>query len=123
MTVVADRAMPAPMLDVETTLERLAGDEELFGEIAQILIATAPAQLESIAAALAAQNLKSAYEEAHSLKGAVAAFEAPEVFQLVASVEKLARAADAPAANAAFAAAKPMVEALLGELAQFTPAP
>ena len=121
MTAVAERA-PAPMLDVETTLERLAGDEELFGEIAQILIATAPGQLESIAAALAAQNLKSAYEEAHSLKGAVAAFEAPEVFNLVASVEKLARAGDAPASNSAFAAAKPMVEALLGELAQFTPA-
>jgi HPt (histidine-containing phosphotransfer) domain-containing protein len=122
MTAVAERATPAPMLDVETTLERLAGDEELFGEIAQILIATAPGQLESIAAALAGENLKSAYEEAHSLKGAVAAFEAPEVFTLVASVEKLARAGDAAAANSAFAAAKPLVEALLGELARFAPA-
>lgn len=119
MTAVAERAAPTPMLDVETTLERLAGDEELFGEIAQILIATAPGQLESIAAALAAQNLKSAYEEAHSLKGAVAAFEAPEVFNLVAAVEKLARAGDEAAANSAFAAAKPMVEVLLAELAAF----
>ena len=110
------------VLNVETTLERLAGDEELFGEIAQILIMTAPTQLESIGAALGAQDLKSAYEEAHSLKGAVAAFEAPEVFTLVASVEKHARAGDGEAANSAFAAAQPMVEVLLTELAAYAPA-
>jgi HPt (histidine-containing phosphotransfer) domain-containing protein len=110
------------LLDVETTLERLAGDQELLGEIAQILIMTAPAQLESIAAALGTQDMKSAYEEAHSLKGAVAAFEAPEVFTLVASVEKHARAGDSAAAGSAFAAAQPMVEGLLSELAPFAPA-
>jgi HPt (histidine-containing phosphotransfer) domain-containing protein len=118
---MAERATPSRVLDVETTLERLAGDQELFGEIAQILIMTAPAQLESIGAALGAMNLKSAYEEAHSLKGAVAAFEAPEVFTQVAAVEKHARAEDAAAAKAAFAAAQPLVEVLLSELAPFTP--
>src|SRR3954465_8694681 len=97
----------ARLLDVETTLERLAGDQELFGEIAQILIMTAPVQLESIGAALGSNDLKSAYEEAHSLKGAVAAFEAPEVFTRVAAVEKLARADDAAGAAAAFQAAQP----------------
>ena len=112
----------ARVLDVETTLERLAGDQELFGEIAQILIMTAPAQLESIGAALASENLKSAYQEAHSLKGAVAAFEAPDVFTQVAAVEKFARAEDGPAAAEAFAAAQPLVEVLLTELAPFVPA-
>ena len=112
----------ARVLDVETTLERLAGDQELFGEIAQILIMTAPAQLASIGAALDSKNLKSAYEEAHSLKGAVAAFEAPEVFTQVAAVEKLARAEDAAGAAAAFAQAHPLVQVLLGELAQYAPA-
>ena len=110
------------VLDVETTLERLAGDQELFGEIAQILIMTAPAQLESIGAALQGNDLKSAYEEAHSLKGAVGAFEAPQVFTQVAAVEKLARADDAAGAAAAFAAAHPLVEVLLSELAPFAPA-
>lgn len=112
----------ARLLDVETTLERLAGDQELFGEIAQILIMTAPAQLESISAALGSNNMKSAYEEAHSLKGAVAAFEAPEVFTRVAAVEKLARADDAVGAVAAFEQAHPLVQVLLGELAQYAPA-
>jgi HPt (histidine-containing phosphotransfer) domain-containing protein len=122
MTAVAERAHPARVLNVDVTLERLAGDQDLFGEIAQILTLTAPAQLEAIDAALSGNDLKCAYEEAHSLKGAVAAFEAPEVFTLVAAVEKLARAGDAAAAVAAFAAAQPMVETLLGELAPFLPA-
>ena len=112
----------ARVLDVETTLERLAGDQELFGEIAQILITTAPTQLETIGAALGALDMKSAYEEAHSLKGAVAAFEAPEVFTRVAAVEKFARAEDAAAAAQAFAAAQPLVHVLLTELAPFAPA-
>jgi HPt (histidine-containing phosphotransfer) domain-containing protein len=110
------------VLDVETTLERLAGDQELFGEIAQILIATAPEQLESIGAALAAVDMKRTYEEAHSLKGAVAAFEAPEVFNCVAAVERHARGEDAAAANEAFAMAGPLVRGLLTELEPFVQA-
>ena len=110
------------LLDVDTTLERLAGDEELFGEIAQILIQTAPTQLVSIGTALSGNDLKSAYEEAHSLKGAVAAFEAPQVLTSVAAVERHARAEDAAAAAAAFAAAHALVEVLLTELAPYAPA-
>jgi HPt (histidine-containing phosphotransfer) domain-containing protein len=110
------------VLDVHTTLERLAGDEELFAEIAQILIQTAPSQLDSIGTALSGNDLKSAYEEAHSLKGAVAAFEAPEVLTSVAAVERHARAEDAIAAAEAFAAAGPLVQVLLKELAPYAPA-
>jgi HPt (histidine-containing phosphotransfer) domain-containing protein len=112
----------AHVLDVATTLERLAGDEELFGEIAQILLQTAPDQLNTIGAALAANDLKRTYEEAHSLKGAVAAFEAPEVLSCVAAIERHAKGQDGAAAAAAFAAAGPLVNELLGELAAFVPA-
>jgi HPt (histidine-containing phosphotransfer) domain-containing protein len=110
------------VLDVETTLERLAGDEELFGEIAQILIQTAPDQLSLISSALTGGDLKTAYQEAHSLKGAVAAFEAPEVFHAVAAVERHAKADEGAAAVAAFASAHPLVEVLLAELAHHAPA-
>jgi HPt (histidine-containing phosphotransfer) domain-containing protein len=110
------------LLDRKTTLERLGDDEELFGEVAQILIQTAPEQLNTLGAALAANDMKRAYEEAHSLKGAVAAFEAPEVLAQVAAVERHARAEDAAAAGAAFTAAQPLVERLLEELAAFVPA-
>jgi HPt (histidine-containing phosphotransfer) domain-containing protein len=110
------------VLDVQTTLERLAGDEELFGEIAQILIQTAPDQLNLISAALTGGDLKTAYQEAHSLKGAVAAFEAPDVFHAVAAVERHAKAAEGAAAVSAFASAHPLVEVLLAELASYAPA-
>jgi HPt (histidine-containing phosphotransfer) domain-containing protein len=76
----------------------------------------------SIGAALAGNDMKRTYEEAHSLKGAVAAFEAPEVFNMVAAIERHGRGEDAAAAAAAFAAAQPLVESLLGELAAFVPA-
>jgi HPt (histidine-containing phosphotransfer) domain-containing protein len=105
------------LLDLPTTLERLCDDAELFAEIAQILIRTAPEQLSSIGAALAGNDLKRTYEEAHSLKGAVAAFEAPDVLTCVAAVERHAKGNDGPAAAAAFAEAHPLVESLLGELA------
>jgi HPt (histidine-containing phosphotransfer) domain-containing protein len=117
----ARTSAPAAYLNVPTTLERLGGDEELFGEIAQILVQTAPDQLASIRAALAANDLKRAREEAHSLKGAVAAFEAPEVFNSVANVERLAKADDAVGAEAALADACALVETLLAELTPHIP--
>lgn len=113
------RASTPRYLDVPTTLERLAGDEELFGEIAQILVQTAPEQLSTISAALAANDLKRTYEEAHSLKGAVAAFEAPEVFTAVAAVERHAKGDDAAAAAAALVIAHTLVESLLVELTPY----
>lgn len=108
-------------LDVPTTLERLAGDEELFGEIAQILVQTAPEQLGTIASALAGNDLKRTYEEAHSLKGAVAAFEAPDVFEAVAAVERHAKDNDAAAAAAALTTAQTLVAGLLVELTPYLP--
>ena len=51
------------------------------------------------------------------LKGAVAAFEAPQVLTWVAAVERHAKGNDGVAAAAAFAEAHPLVESLLGELA------
>jgi HPt (histidine-containing phosphotransfer) domain-containing protein len=76
------------LLNVEMTLTRLAGDEALLAEVAQIFLRTVPQILASLNAALASNDLEHAYAEAHSLKGAVAPFEAPEVFNAVVSVEK-----------------------------------
>jgi HPt (histidine-containing phosphotransfer) domain-containing protein len=112
----ARHSAPAAYLNVPVTLERLGGDQELFGEIAQILVQTAPEQLASISAALAANDLKRTREEAHSLKGAVAAFEAPEVFDAVATIERLAKADDAAGARAALTTAHALVESLVAEL-------
>jgi CheY-like chemotaxis protein len=105
------------VLDVHMTRARLAADEALLGEIASIFIRTVPELLTSIGTALSGNDLKRALGQAHSLKGAVAAFEAPEVFNSLAQVETHARNRDPEAAAAAFAMAEALVERLFSELA------
>ena len=105
------------VLDVNMTRARLAADEALLGEIAAIFMRTVPQLLTSLGTALSGNDLKRAFGQAHSLKGAVAAFEAPEVFNSLAQVEAHAKNQDGEAANAAFAMAEALVERLVSELA------
>jgi hypothetical protein len=71
----------------------------------------------SVLAALTGDDLKRAYAEAHSLKGAVGVFETPQVFGSVSEVARHAKNSDLAAAKDAFAVAQPLVERLLAELA------
>jgi DNA-binding response OmpR family regulator len=120
MTAAAASA-PGPdadnVLDVNMTRARLAADEALLGEIARIFMRTVPGLLSAIETSLSGNDLKRAFGHAHSLKGAVAAFEAPEVFNALARVEEHAKNHDAEAASAAFALAEVLVQRLVRELA------
>jgi CheY-like chemotaxis protein len=109
------------LLDANLTLERLAGDEMLLGKVAVAFIRTAPQLLASISSALGANDLKRTFVQAHTLKGAVAAFEAPVVFNSVLKVERHAKNDDAPAAAAAFRLAQELVARLLKELMPLAP--
>jgi CheY-like chemotaxis protein len=109
------------LLDTNMTLERLAGDEMLLGKVAVAFIRTAPQLLASISSALAANDLKRASVQAHALKGAVAAFEAPVVFNCVLNVERHAKSEDAPATAAAFRLTQELVGRLLAELLPLAP--
>jgi HPt (histidine-containing phosphotransfer) domain-containing protein len=82
---------------------------------------SAPQLLASIGAAIAANDLKRAFVQAHTLKGAVAAFEAPVVFNSVLNVERHAKNDDAPAAAAAFRLAQELVTRLSNELLPLAP--
>jgi DNA-binding response OmpR family regulator len=104
------------LLDVKMTLTRLGEDETLLGQVARVFTRTAPGLLESIGAALARNDVERAYGETHSLKGAVAVFEAPEVFNSVTVLETHAINYNASAAAAAFATARTLVERLMTEL-------
>jgi DNA-binding response OmpR family regulator len=105
------------VLNVEMTLSRLAGDENLLADVAQIFLRTVPQMLASFNAALLGSDMEHAYSQAHSLKGAVAPFEAPDVFNAVIAVETHARNRDPAATASAFAVAERLVERLLEELA------
>jgi HPt (histidine-containing phosphotransfer) domain-containing protein len=109
------------LMDVEKTLLGLGGDETLLGKVAQIFVRTAPDLLDLIARALTAEDLKRAYAEAHSLKGAVGVFDAPQVLQCVTDLARHAKERDLAATRDAFAAARPLVERLLVEITPVLP--
>jgi HPt (histidine-containing phosphotransfer) domain-containing protein len=111
-----------PLLSVEITLSRFADDEELLSEVAAVFVRTVPKLVTSVTDAVSAGDLERAFHQAHSLKGAVAAFEAPKVLQAVLEVEGYARKGDAAATASAWPAALPLVERLLTELALVAPA-
>jgi histidine phosphotransfer protein HptB len=107
------------LLDADMTLERLAGDEKVLRSVASAFMRTAPQLLASIKAALAGRDMKRAFMQAQSLKGAVAAFEAPQVLNSVLNVERHAINEDAAAAAEALPVAQALVEGLLAEVARF----
>jgi DNA-binding response OmpR family regulator len=114
--VISEQASAVGLLDLDMTLRRLAGDVTLLGQVARVFIRTVPQLLSAIASALAAEDLERAYAEAHSLKGAVAVFEAPQVFDAVVSVEAHAIDYNGSGAAAAFSAARGLIERLVAEL-------
>jgi hypothetical protein len=106
----------SPLLDVSTTLCGLGGDEALFGRIAQIFARTAPDMLKLIDAAVSDGDVKRVYVEAHSLKGSIGVFAAPEVFKCISDVCQHAKNGDLGAARDAYALAQPLIKQLLGEV-------
>jgi CheY-like chemotaxis protein/HPt (histidine-containing phosphotransfer) domain-containing protein len=115
------RTGPDRLLDIDMTLKRLADDPTLLGQVARVFIRTVPQLLISISSALTANDMERAYAEAHSLKGAVAVLEAPQVFDSIVALETHTTNYNAAAAATAFAAAQPLVQRLVGELASIIP--
>jgi DNA-binding response OmpR family regulator len=109
------------LLDMSMTLERLAGDQTLLSNIALAFMRTAPQLLTAISSALAANDLKRAFAETHALKGVVAAFEAPIVFNCVLNLEKHTKNSDGPAAGAAFRLTQDLVSRLFNEVLPLVP--
>lgn len=81
--------------DYQQALERLGGDDQLLGEIAEIFLATAPATLAQIRQTIADGRHEELSRAAHTLKGSVANFAAPDAFQAARDLETAARAAQA----------------------------
>ena len=113
----AQRLDAHKLLDMDMTLKRLAGDESLFRQVARVFIRTIPQLLTEVHTALASENSERAFAEAHSLKGAVAVFEAPEVLAAIVALETHANNYNVAAAVTAFGTVQVLVERLSAELA------
>lgn len=69
-----ERVSDTGLIDLETILDRVGGDQELLREITGIFLAEYPALLADIQAAIEAGDAKRLERAAHSLKGSVANF-------------------------------------------------
>lgn len=83
-----------PLLDIDTAVNRIGGDRELYNEVAQIYLEDAPELLEKIAANLKILNRETVERNAHSLKSASANVGAERARAAALAIELEAHTAD-----------------------------
>ncbi len=86
------------IIDKDSALERLGGDEELFLEILEIFAEDAPKQMETLKEAIASNDTDLTERQAHSLKSASANIGAYQMKEQAFKLEQTAR--DKEMANA-----------------------
>ena len=96
---------------------RLAGDEKLLAQVAELVLHHAPDVLRRIRGSLMNRDLEAVVQEVVLLKGAVTSLEAPQLLRCLDGLERHARNGNASGATAAFAFAQAIAERLLSELA------
>jgi HPt (histidine-containing phosphotransfer) domain-containing protein len=103
-----------PLIDYAGSLERMGGDERLFGEMAGFFLADAPKWLAEVRRGLDTGDAKLVHRSAHSLKGLASNFGAQQAVMAAARVEQLSAGTGdlAPAL-----AAMPTLEQAISELA------
>lgn len=103
----------SPIFDKHAALERMAFDQQLFGEMIGLLRDDGPRRMCDLRAALDAGDMSRVHHAAHSLKGLAANFNAARTVQAAAEVEQLAKRGEAPQR---LAAAVPQLAEALDEL-------
>jgi len=79
------------IMDIDTVLNNLGGDKELFVELATIFSEESFDQIKQIRDNIASGDLKAAAMVSHTLKGAVGNFAAKPAYYAAAQVEKMSR--------------------------------
>lgn len=81
-----------PLLSIEETLERMAGDRELLANLFQLYMDDAPKKLRSLDEYASQGEFYQVERTAHSLKGASATVGASRLCGLAAELEQAAKA-------------------------------
>jgi HPt (histidine-containing phosphotransfer) domain-containing protein len=79
-----------PVIDTRAALERMAGDEQLFRELARFFLEDSPVLLADVQNALAGRDCEAAARPAHSLKGIAANLGGMRLEAAARAVEELA---------------------------------
>jgi CheY-like chemotaxis protein len=89
-----EQAGRSPAYDRVAAVAQLAGDEQLFRELASIFVEQYPRSLEQLRSARAAADAAQVQRLAHTLKGSVATFCAREVLEVIRDLEAAGCAGD-----------------------------
>jgi len=100
------------VFDVNEALDRVAGDQDLLKEIAQLLVEGLPNQIQQIQEGVEANDAQAVMEAAHSLKGSVGNFAARRAYDAAYSLEQMAREGGLTGAQTALADLKQELNAL-----------
>ena len=90
-TIAGPRQEVLGSIDVESALDRLGGDQELFSELTRIFVEGCPAAIDEIRDALAKRDTAALERASHTLKGSSAQLGAFALGRTAAEIEMCAR--------------------------------
>ncbi len=110
---------PAPVLQWETALERMEGNESLLIELCRMFTEEASSIMESVERSLHSKKWEAAYQPVHSLKGTLSVLEAVPARQSAVHLEESLQNHDTEAAAARFQHLKDELRALTAYLSRY----
>jgi two-component system sensor histidine kinase/response regulator len=115
-TDIPSKKSTADAIDLETTLERLDGDSNLFQELAQLFKEDCPRIVEGMRHAIVQHDAKSLEGCAHTLKGSSANLGALAVSQAAGEIERLAHTGSIESTSVEFRLLQEELERVFSEL-------
>ena len=94
------------VVNFDRALSRVAGDEAMLRELAQIFLEESPGWLDQIEGALADQDSEGVFRAAHDIKGSTEVFAAESAVQAAKTLEKMGRNDELEDADEALGALK-----------------
>ena len=92
---------PASSIDVDTAMQRMGGDRQLFAEVSRLFLEDCPGRLVAIGAAVERGDAGQIRATAHALKGSAGSMSATRLFEAAAALERIGAEGRIPAARAA----------------------
>ncbi len=100
-------------LELDETLRRLGGDEEILRELLEVFGKDAPNKLEGVRSSMESGDMPLVARWAHTLKGASAVVGAEECKRLAVELERAAESCDAETVQVLFKSLKDEMQVVL----------
>lgn len=99
--------------DMDDTMERLGGDEQLFHEVVEIFLEDVPKHMAALGQAIAGGNTEAIERVAHTLKGELGYLGISEVLRKAREMEESGQKSDVRLAASLYATFEPELSELL----------